>query len=611
MENTTLWKKEFRHSTKKKKRVAPPLNVNEEKLIFPPLQTIYEIPPYKSPLSQEPFIGEPEPFIGPLPKPIVEGMDTKKGAAQFKAAVLSAGNAIKKARTYIYDQIYEGCYWFVKEDIQLLNSKTHKETPTENEIKQDASYLQTFIILLLIIPLCVYSTYNWYYLLFFQEGLATPMNFDNSSLVSNPIVSFFLEFVLVPVQLLDLLLFKWIPSFDSTKNWSPLQSVNFILVLCFIVLFFINYMENQGFNIALLCFVFAYAMGCVYALSVDNKYLFYGMLFCIVPILSALTMMGSVLGEVVQLINIEAIIYLLVICAWGKWAFLHCVSISTTPVPPSLVMLILHGLYILIRLIISISLIPLAMMFLNVYILVNSFLGVMRFEKNWISVIQGIIPYIRRNDKEFYKKHGLESLQFLNNFIYGRFVWVGWIVLCVFYLLQMPSRISSFNLKHTLALFLVLLITIFLSILYLFKPSETCGNIGGNTKQPEQSEQPIQVSQSEAVPQSDQPEALSQPEAVSAVPQPEQPEALSQPEAVSAVPQPEQPEAVLPQPVQVVSPAVSQSEAVLPQPVQAVPQPVQVVSPAVSQSEAVLPQPVQAVVPQQFPNPFPSNTLTK
>ena len=477
MEKSSSWKKEFsRNKKKKNKPITAPLNINEEKLIFPPLQTVFDLPPYEN--QQEEF-DEKMVFKKIDPQPVVEGMSSKQVTQSFKKSLLSAGNAIKKARTYIYDEIYEACYWFVKTDIQLLNNSKHKENPSDKQIKRDAKYLQIFIILLLIIPLCVYSSYNWYYLLFFQEGLVRPMDLEGSSIFSDPIVSFILEFILTPVKLLDLLLFKWIPVLDTSKNISPFQSINYLLILAFIVLFTINYMENQAFNIGLICLIFAYAMAIVYALSLENKFIFYGLILSIVPVISLLSVFGSILGELAQFINIAALIFIIVIIAWGKWAFFHIKSVYTSGVPLTWPVGLFNGLLILFRLILSISLVPLAIFFVIFYILRYSFFGIMLFEKNWWSVIQGLIPFMKRNDNNFMVKHNLNEtfLKTITDFMYGRFIWVAYIVLCLFYILQM-NVISSANLRHSLYVVFSGLIIVFSCILYLTKRNDSCDTGG-------------------------------------------------------------------------------------------------------------------------------------
>jgi hypothetical protein len=284
-----------------------------------------------------------------------------------------------------------------------------------------------------------------------------------------------------PIKLLDSLLFKWIPMLNPKKNIMPLQSVNFLLLLAFIVLFFINYVEDKKFNIALICFFFVYSISMVYALSIDNKYLLYGLLLFIVPIIGLITAFNNILSKVMEFINVEAIIYVIVILAWVKWAFTHIASIFTNGPTPNTAIIVLNALYVLIRLIFSIAMIPLAIFLLILYILCNSFFGIMRFESNPFTVIQGIISYIRRNDKEFYEKHNLTYLQYFNDFLYGQSTFVAWILLCIFYIIQMPFRVSSSNLKHTLSLFFILMISLLALIIYSFKKESYCSSGGYST----------------------------------------------------------------------------------------------------------------------------------
>jgi hypothetical protein len=276
----------------------------------------------------------------------------------------------------------------------------------------------------------------------------------------------------MPVKLLDLFLFRITPAIDSKKDWSPLQSANFFLILCFITLFFINYTENKGFNIAVLCFVFIYTIAIVYSLKLDNKYLFYALGACIVPIIAVLNIFSSIFSKIIKFINIDAVFYVIIILAWAKWVFMYVISIfEPSAPPPTWPILILHGLHVLIRLIISVALVPLAIFFVICYLLFYSFFGIFAFEKNGWDALYGILPFMRRKDKEFYSLHKLDFLQYLNNFIYGRFIWVAYIVLCLFYLFKIQGGILSFNLKSTLSLFLLLMVSMFVSILYLFSLS--------------------------------------------------------------------------------------------------------------------------------------------
>ena len=492
----------FSSSKKTKKR----LNIQEENLMFPPIQTVFELPPMK---TKDPIIEPLKPLSvkkqekkdklkNILQQPTVIHEGTKEGTKEgMKEGMSESGQKFKQTlkdvqtaisnfteivKTYSYYALREGCYWFVKEDIQLLGG-VNEESPTEEELKTDTDYLMTFVILILILPFCVFSTYNWYYLLFYQDSLTTSMDFDSSYILSNPIVNFFLEFVLVPVKLLDLLLFKWIPSMDEKKNWSPYQSVNFILILCIIVLFSVNYMQNNVFNIGIICFLIVYGMATVYALSLDSKILFYALLLLFIPVISILTLMGQLLGDALQSIDINALLLAIIVIAWGKWAFTYVASLFVPPsIPPSLVILVLNGLYILFRLIVSISLVKLATTLIGLYLLFNSFFGIMRFEKSLSALLQGMIPYIRRKDGEFFQKHHLQDtlLKFLNDFIYGRFIWIGWIILSLFYIVNIQTNVSSINLQLTLRLLLLLFIVGCITVLYIWKPVE-CANVGGSS----------------------------------------------------------------------------------------------------------------------------------
>jgi hypothetical protein len=478
-ENISVWKnkttKERYFRQKMGQEESPPkkiLIIEEEKLIFPPLQTVYDRLPYEN--------SEPKKDENERP-PMVEGMTSRRRRKKktatttattsdsIKASTIVLSDTIKNGKTFIYDSIYEGSYWFVKEDIQLLN-KTHQEKQSDENIKKDARYLQTFVTAVLILPLCLYATYNWYYLLFFQESLAVPMDLENSFIVSNPIVNFFLEFVLAPVKLMDFLLFKWIPEFDTDKTFNPFQSVNFILMFIFIGLFFMNYIENKVANIGVMSLILVYSMAICYALSIDNKYLLAGMLLFIGPILTILSLFGKIFGELFESVNFEAIIYVVVILAWAKWSFEYLFSMFSSPtIPPNLVMLVLNGLFILIRLMISIMLVPFSMFLFNMYLLFNSFFGIARFEEKWFSALQGIMPFIQREDKNFFDKHNLSFLQYFFDFFYGRFIWLGYILLFLFFIIQFPFTLSSFNLKSTMMTLLCSLLVIFISVLYVFQ----------------------------------------------------------------------------------------------------------------------------------------------
>ena len=70
--DTSKWKTEFRKNKKIKTR--PPLNIQEEKLIFPPLQTIFDLPPLE---QEETFTTTTTTTTNePAPHPTIEGMSS-------------------------------------------------------------------------------------------------------------------------------------------------------------------------------------------------------------------------------------------------------------------------------------------------------------------------------------------------------------------------------------------------------------------------------------------------------------------------------------------------------------------------------------------------------
>jgi len=503
-EKICKWKNELKKRTKQKTEETK--NIQEENLMLPPIEGLSPSEGTTIPIvsRQTQFDFQDEEVVFSKNKPIIEGLknketerknnekqkrreENKKKTQSFKAAVLSVSNEIKKARVYLYNALYESCYWFVKEDLNMFG----KETQTKAQNKSDAKYLQTFAILLLIMPLCVYSSYNWYYLLFYGGTQSKPLGWNSMLDNTNPVASVFnyiFEFVLVPVKWLDLLLFKFIPDFAKSKKdpISPLQTLNFLMLLSFIVLFFINYVEDKTFNIALICFMFIYALVGMYALSIDNQYVFYGLMLLFFPLMTIIGAFGSLLGDFLQFIDITAIVFVLVIVAWGFWAFQNVMTLFSSPNAPPLNwgVMFAYGLNILFRLIVSIALIPLALLFLALYVLWNSFCGIMRFEDSgFFTVVQGMTDFMRSRDGDFYEKHDLSWFKFFNDFLYYfGFVWVAYIMLCLFYLAQYNFVVSSGNLKQFLWIFLLVLIGIFLCLLFItrlrFKSSK--GGEGGH-----------------------------------------------------------------------------------------------------------------------------------
>lgn len=476
-ENKTIWKNQpnrrIRQNVKLKQNN---IEIENENLIFPPLQTVYDRLPIEN--SEPKNLTSEQNDTSEQKKALIEGMKNRKkrkkkaNETPIQASTVLLTEALKNGKTFLYDKIYEGCYWFVKQDIQILNNTTDEKL-SEDNIKSDAHSLQIFVVSVLILPLCLYATYNWYYLLFFQESLAVPMDLENSFFISNPIVNFFLEFVLAPVKLMDFLLFKWIPTIDTDKNFSPFQSMNFFLLFTFIGVFFMNYIENKVANMGAVFLILVYTLALCYAFSVNNKFLIAGMLLFIAPILTLLSLFGKIFGELFDSFNFESIIYVVVIVAWLKWSFEYLFSVFSSPtIPPNLVMIVLNGLYILIRLVISMMLVPFAMFLFNAYLFVNSFFGIARFEEKWLSALYGIMPFIQREDKSFFETHNLSFLQPLFDVLYGHFIWLGYILLSVFFLFQFPFTLKSFNLKSTMMTFLSSMVVIFSSLLYLLQPVE-------------------------------------------------------------------------------------------------------------------------------------------
>jgi hypothetical protein len=146
--------------------------------------------------------------------------------------------------------------------------------------------------------------------------------------------------------------------------------------------------------------------------------------------------------------------------------------------------MVLYGLSIIFRLIVSIALVPFAIFLLTVYVLWNSFFGIMRFEKSdFFIVAQGIIDFMRLRDNEFYDKHNLSWFKYFNDRIYRRFWLVAIILLCFFYFAQCNFMVSSGNLKQFLLMFLPFLIFFFIALLVLAKPefNESKGGEGFKT----------------------------------------------------------------------------------------------------------------------------------
>jgi hypothetical protein len=448
----------------------PPRNksIEFDLLTLPPLQTVFDIPEFQNDpvVDVDSFVTQTKASVlvrdkaKPIPAPTPQKTTAPPPPPSMNDMMANANTKYQEFQNSLPNALYELCYWFVKSDIQQLNSY-HPETMSESDLHHDAALLKTFVLIFLSLPLCVWASYNWYYLLFFDEHKVSAMSLKDSWLGST-IPNFFLEFAVSPIQFFDYILFSWIPSTDPEKDKSPLQSFNLLCLFIFISMFFINYIDNNTSMLAMLSFILIFSIVFMYALTSQNYYLMIGMFLCLAPLIVVVSLVSEIMGSWISNFQLSGIIIAIVVIAWAKWGFMFAAGLFIPPSPPpNLVILVVSALYALIRLLISLGLTPFTIIAFNLYVMMYSFFGMAYFEPQGMQM-SGLFDFIHRKDDAFlggedapYWKLGLRAMF---SHISGNLLYVGYILLSFFYLIYGWTQWKSFNVKITLSWILAIVI---------------------------------------------------------------------------------------------------------------------------------------------------------
>jgi hypothetical protein len=440
------WKKQFRKEIKKQpppKRDA--LDILKDTLYYPPLQNVFDMPPFQEGMSTE----DEQPVAINQPSITTTKSASSSDKSTIKNTLDRVGATLKSIRSAPSEYFYELCVSYVEwcASTKLVGDGTL----SGKETKRDATIVKTFFIALLFILPCSYVAYNWYYLLFYEGTKAIPVDFDTSTLFSNSIFRFFFEFVSFPLKLLDGFLFDVIPKqWDKDKNLAPLQSVNFLILFVFILLMFVNYVEGNQQNVGILVVLFLYSFVILKALSFESSLWIWLAIFSLIPLVAVFANISNAINNVSM--DISYIFLGLIVFAWGKWGIEYLKNLS--PASFSFVGIISNLLYILIRLIFSISFSSFAVYFVEIYLVIYSFFGMMVFDNASFTNLYwrgGLDNFIMRKDSEFYDrtaKHGfIGMLRTITDKMYGRTYWVGLLLLCLIYLIAIPAGVSNYNVK--------------------------------------------------------------------------------------------------------------------------------------------------------------------
>jgi hypothetical protein len=166
----------------------------------------------------EPDIDEQEGFI--------EGAKGRKGGSKKnKNPFTKVSNVLNSLSMGLYKTVF----FFPNKIDKMMTvmsymftetfSKGQDQDPSEEELQHDSRIVKRIIYSILCFPICVFITYNWFYLLAYQEEI-TPgkmerpakdanrikINFNSFDSRIRPFVTFWLDYCIFPLSVLD----KWI-----------------------------------------------------------------------------------------------------------------------------------------------------------------------------------------------------------------------------------------------------------------------------------------------------------------------------------------------------------------------------------------------------------------
>ena len=309
------------------------------------------------------------------------------------------------------------------------------------------AYLHSFFITILILPVCVWSYYNWYYLLFYKYTKVEPFSIVNKA------KGWF------GIDLDD----------SSNDNW-------------FIMFYPLDYLIQIVFNINP---VKSNLFGDIVFFP------FHGILSIVLLFIIIFLFVGGVEGTV----NSGAftnIISAIIVILWLKWV---CGSLARDP-PTAIFSLVAKVVWFSIFLIVPLLLLKVAFYAIVAVFLFFSFFGIGIYEgfgKVWdlIFIIDKDKEYESTHDMDDANDHGFitgikKIFQMINKLVIGNIIWISYFMVFFMYFIQLWSS-SSYsgggNLKPIFTFFLIGLMTVCGFIIYKASTNQS--------SQPQQQPPPI------------------------------------------------------------------------------------------------------------------------
>ena len=439
------------------------------KIKLPPLQTVFDIP--SSPLPIPPAIdgtieGEGEGTI--------EGMESLD---KTKEAFYKGVDVIKMVKAKIIDifdytnySVYQYIYWVIK--------KYASETEKDEEIANDASIVYTCLIFLLIIPIIIYFTYNWYYLLFYTEKTNDVMSTITFDFMKNPkrFPGFLTEFIWKPTELLHTFLFFILPNFiDPQKNVSPLQTLNIYFILIVLILGGLFVLLPDQVPISWVFSSIGFFLLIAYLLIRGN----YGWVFCFMIFFTLfmyiVNFVSGIAVDFFKLLSDDIFFYIIV---WGYFAFWCAQNLQSyqSGQSQSIIVLIGYLIYFYFRGFITYFFLDYTIFFFKLYLFAMSMFGFALNEGNmmaWKDILH-MDAFMKTKEEafmqDFTKSNFIHSLYNLASVLFHGFfkiLFMAYILFVGFYFLFGILRIHSLRVFQIMIIVSLILLLVFTT--YLMK----------------------------------------------------------------------------------------------------------------------------------------------
>jgi len=396
----TKWKKKFREPPRPPPQSLPETAAVNEMTNFnqiptrfinaPPLQNVFDMPPLLAPEpeevpKEEKEEEEKEEDASSTPPPVVEGMQS---VGEMRANFIDLWNACVMLNNFMREGIYD-INVEVYNSLLLITDKHAMfflpKTATDKQIRRDSIITLNVLLLLFLIPVIVFASYNWYYLLFDKDGLRIT---DHVSDYLEYFQGDDLPFYLKPVKIAITEIIYFMNSFfmktiKKTDFYFIPETIKLYILVFFLFVIFVSYHEEKTkikrtFKFPLVITIFLWVISVCFILSSNQTYFIIFMFFItslaiIITIISIITGVGEIFFDV---FTQEYMIYIIIAGFFLEWT----VKFLIANPPFNMVTAFLAFLVVVIMGGFVIMLLPYTFFFVYAYILFNSFFGYSRFE---------------------------------------------------------------------------------------------------------------------------------------------------------------------------------------------------------------------------------------